>query len=120
VVLVLSLMKVDLSLYKTKTTFISIDTSAVEDFMRSRPHTIDDRQIDPKRASTISILFVYYLLNLFCLVPREEQNSSEAHLTVKKLFVAGLREGINEDSLRQYFSRFGNVVEVLVMKDRDG
>jgi RNA recognition motif-containing protein len=53
-------------------------------------------------------------------VPREEQNSSEAHLTVKKLFVAGLREGINEDNLRQHFSRFGNIVEVLVMKDRDG
>jgi RNA recognition motif-containing protein len=53
-------------------------------------------------------------------VPREEQNSSEAHLTVKKLFVAGLREGINEESLRQHFSRFGNIVEVLVMKDRDG
>jgi len=28
-----------------------IDTSSVEDFMRSRPHTIDNRQIDPKRAS---------------------------------------------------------------------
>jgi RNA recognition motif-containing protein len=56
----------------------------------------------------------------FILVPREEQNSSEAHLTVKKLFVAGLREGINEDNLRQHFSRFGNIVEVLVMKDRDG
>ncbi|CAF1302068.1 unnamed protein product [Rotaria magnacalcarata] len=79
------------------------DTSSVEDFMRSRPHTIDNRQIDPKRA-----------------MPREEQNSSEAHLTVKKLFVAGLREGINEENLRQHFSRFGNIVEVLVMKDRDG
>jgi RNA recognition motif-containing protein len=53
-------------------------------------------------------------------VPREEQNSSEAHLTVKKLFVAGLREGINEDNLRTHFQRFGNIVEVLVMKDRDG
>ena len=28
-----------------------LDTSSVEDFMRSRPHTIDNRQIDPKRAS---------------------------------------------------------------------
>lgn len=53
-------------------------------------------------------------------MPREEQNSSEAHLTVKKLFVAGLREGIDEESLRQHFSRFGNIMEVLVMKDRDG
>lgn len=53
-------------------------------------------------------------------MPREEQNSSEAHLTVKKLFVAGLRDGIDENSLRQHFSRFGNIIEVLVMKDRDG
>lgn len=79
------------------------DTQSVEEFMRSRPHTIDNRQIDPKRA-----------------MPREEQNSSEAHLTVKKLFVAGLREGINEDNLRAHFSRFGNIVEILIMKDREG
>ena len=53
-------------------------------------------------------------------MPREDQNSSEAHLTVKKLFVAGLRDGIDQESLREYFTRFGNVTEVLVMKDRDG
>ncbi len=68
-------------------------------------------------------MFLVYSFNpfdWFVLVPREEQNSSEAHLTVKKLFVAGLREGIDEDNLRVHFSRFGNIVEVLVMKDRDG
>ena len=53
-------------------------------------------------------------------MPREDQNSSEAHLTVKKLFVAGLKDGIDENILREYFSRFGNVTEVLIMKDRDG
>jgi RNA recognition motif-containing protein len=53
-------------------------------------------------------------------VPREDQNSSEAHLSVKKLFIAGLRDGINEENLRQYFSRFGNITEVTVMKDREG
>ncbi|CAF2760546.1 unnamed protein product [Rotaria sp. Silwood2] len=79
------------------------DASSVEDFMRSRPHTIDNRQIDSKRA-----------------MPREDQNSTESHLTVKKLFVAGLRDGIDEACLRQYFSRFGNVTEILVMNDRDG
>ncbi|CAF3234196.1 unnamed protein product [Rotaria socialis] len=79
------------------------DTSAVEDFMRARPHTIDNRLIDTKRA-----------------MPREDQNSAESHLTVKKLFVAGLRDGIDEPCLRQYFTRFGNITEVLVMNDRDG
>ncbi|CAF4437674.1 unnamed protein product, partial [Rotaria magnacalcarata] len=36
------------------------------------------------------------------------------------LFVAGLRDGIDEPCLRQYFTRFGNITEVLVMNDRDG
>lgn len=53
-------------------------------------------------------------------MPREDQNSSEAHLSVKKLFVAGLRDNVDEDNLRDYFSRFGNVLEVLLMKERDG
>jgi hypothetical protein len=35
----------------SKKIFTCLDTSSVEDFMRSRPHTIDSRQIDPKRAS---------------------------------------------------------------------
>jgi hypothetical protein len=53
-------------------------------------------------------------------VPREDKKSTEAHSTVKKLFIAGVRDGIDEDNLRQYFSRFGNITEILVMKDRDG
>ena len=87
--------------------------------MRSRPHTIDNRQIDPKRASKIVSSSALHSLSRFS-VPREDQNSSEAHLTVKKLFVAGLRDGIDQESLREYFTRFGNVTEVLLMKDRDG
>ncbi|CAF0773448.1 unnamed protein product [Didymodactylos carnosus] len=79
------------------------DIAMVDDFMAKRPHSIDGRQIDPKRA-----------------MPREEQNNSDVHLTVKKLFVAGLRDGITEDILRQYFGRYGTIVETIVMKDKDG
>ncbi|CAF0840897.1 unnamed protein product [Didymodactylos carnosus] len=79
------------------------DVAMVDDFMAKRPHLIDGRQIDPKRA-----------------MPREEKNNSDVHLTVKKLFVAGLRDGITEDILRQYFERYGAIVETIVMKDKDG
>jgi len=79
------------------------DEDSVEHFMQARPHNIGNRQIDPKRA-----------------MPREDQNSYEAHLSVKKLFVAGLRDGIDENALREHFNRFGTVTEVLVMKDREG
>lgn len=37
---------------------VNSDTSSVEEFMRSRPHTIDSRQIDPKRASKIAAFYV--------------------------------------------------------------
>ena len=53
-------------------------------------------------------------------MPREAQKSTEAHLTVKKLFITGLRDDIDESILQQYFSRFGNITEILVMKDHDG
>jgi len=51
--------KIQLCLHFINKSFYCIDTSSVEDFMRSRPHTIDNRQIDPKRASTnVSFLFI--------------------------------------------------------------
>lgn len=53
-------------------------------------------------------------------MPREDQNSSESHLTVKKLFVGGLRDGIDEGVLRNYFNQYGNITEILMMNDRDG
>jgi hypothetical protein len=45
-----------------------IDTSSVEDFMRSRPHTLDNRQIDPKRASMNLLLFVCLFIEFIELI----------------------------------------------------
>jgi len=38
-------------------TFINPQT--IDEFMKQRPHTLDGRQIDPKRASMKRFLFVY-------------------------------------------------------------
>lgn len=35
-----------------------------------------------------------------------------------KLFIGGISWDTNEDRLRDYFSRFGEVVEAVIMKDR--
>ncbi|GAB2301351.1 hypothetical protein Dimus_035380 [Dionaea muscipula] len=35
-----------------------------------------------------------------------------------KLFIGGISWETNEDRLREYFSTFGDVVEVVIMKDR--
>ncbi|CAF4783656.1 unnamed protein product, partial [Rotaria socialis] len=71
--------------------------------MKQRPHTIDGRQIDPKRA-----------------MPREEANNDDIHLTVKKIFIGGIRDGLDEESLRKYFEKYGNINDCLLMHDKDG
>lgn len=61
----------------------------VDRLMASRPHELDSREIEPKRA-----------------IPREESGKPESSLSAKKLFVGGIREGtLNEDDLKDYFSK---------------
>ncbi|CAF0959941.1 unnamed protein product [Didymodactylos carnosus] len=71
--------------------------------MANRPHVLDGREIEPKRA-----------------VPREETSKPESALTAKKLFVGGIRDGINETDLSAYFTKYGNVIDSVVMKDAMG
>ena len=54
------------------------------------------RQIDPKRA-----------------IPREE------HLRNTRYFVGGLSPSTNADSMREFFSTFGKVIDATVMVDRE-
>jgi hypothetical protein len=61
----------------------------VDRLMAARPHVLDSREIEPKRA-----------------VPREESGKPESALSAKKLFVGGIREGtIDEHDLNEYFSK---------------
>jgi len=53
-------------------------------------------------------------------VPREEAKNEEVHLTVKKIFIGGIREGLTEDKLKEYFSTFGHVNDCFLMYDKDG
>jgi hypothetical protein len=61
----------------------------VDRLMAGRPHVLDAREIEPKRA-----------------IPREDSSKPESALSAKKLFVGGIREGtINEDDLKEYFTK---------------
>ena len=61
-----------------------------------------------------------FFSSLAVLVPREEANNDEVHLTVKKIFIGGIREGLDEDTLRNYFEKFGHVNDCFLMRDKDG
>ncbi|XP_059921142.1 heterogeneous nuclear ribonucleoprotein A1b isoform X6 [Gadus macrocephalus] len=70
--------------------------------MDARPHKVDGRMVEPKRA-----------------VSREDSNKPGAHVTVKKIFVGGIKEDTEEAQLRDYFSQFGKIDLVEIMTDRN-
>lgn len=52
-------------------------------------------------------------------VPRQDIKRPEAGATVKKLFVGGLRDEHDEENLKEYFKRFGQIRQVSIVTDKD-
>lgn len=74
----------------------------VDDAQNARPHKVDGRVVEPKRA-----------------VPRQDIGRPDASSTVKKLFVGGLKDEHDEDCLREYFTKFGDVATVSIVTDKE-
>ncbi|KAJ7999260.1 hypothetical protein DPEC_G00213590 [Dallia pectoralis] len=74
----------------------------VDASMDARPHKVDGRQVEPKRA-----------------VSREDSFRPGAHTTVKKIFVGGIKEDTEEHHLRDYFDQFGKIEVIDIMTDRN-
>lgn len=47
-----------------------------------------------------------------------DYDGNEANLITKKVFVGGLAEGVTEDQVREAFSAFGNIVDSILLPDR--
>ncbi|KAL4824634.1 hypothetical protein H8958_002666 [Nasalis larvatus] len=73
----------------------------VDAAMNARPHKVDGRVVEPKRA-----------------VSREDSQRPGAHLTVKKIFVGGVKEDTEEHHLRDYFEQYGKIEVTEIMTDQ--
>lgn len=83
--------------------FITYSKSTmVDEAQTARPHKVDGREVEPKRA-----------------VPREDSGKPEAQATVKKVFLGGLKEDVEEHDLKDYFKEFGVVVNVNIVTEKD-
>lgn len=76
--------------------------SMVDAAQEARPHKVDGREVEPKRA-----------------VPREDSGKPEAQATVKKIFLGGLKEDVEEVDLQEYFSKYGTVISVNIVTEKD-
>ncbi|XP_017966560.1 ribonucleoprotein RB97D isoform X2 [Drosophila navojoa] len=82
-----------------------VEPAAVENVQRARPHIIDSKTVDTKRA-----------------FPRHEFNKAIGHLSnikTNKIFLGGLKDCHDESTLREYFSQFGAINSVKVLLDKE-
>lgn len=59
---------------------------------------------------------VVTIANVFA---QQDSNRPGAHVTVKKIFVGGIKEDTEESHLRDYFSQFGKIEVIDIMTDRN-
>ncbi|XP_032289853.1 ribonucleoprotein RB97D [Drosophila virilis] len=82
-----------------------VEPGAVENVQRARPHIIDSKTVDTKRA-----------------FPRHEFNKAIGHLSnikTNKIFLGGLKDCHDESTLREYFAQFGTISSVKVLLDKE-
>ncbi|KAL4063960.1 hypothetical protein V8B97DRAFT_1430915 [Scleroderma yunnanense] len=76
--------------------FLTFEDPESVNAVQAREHILDGKTIDPKRA-----------------IPREE------HLRNTRYFVGGLSHATTAESMREFFSAYGKVVDATVMLDRE-
>lgn len=77
------------------------DPDNVERALENGPHTLDGRTIDPKPCNPRSL------------------HKPKRTGGYPKVFLGGLPPNITETDLRSFFSRYGNVMEVVIMYDQE-
>ncbi|KAG1659698.1 Heterogeneous nuclear ribonucleoprotein A1, A2/B1 [Nymphon striatum] len=78
--------------------------SCVDDVQHQRPHKIDGRVVEPRRA-----------------VPREDANKPESSTKLKicKVFIGGLHSEVEENHLKEYFESYGNITSAKLVTEKD-
>ncbi|GFN78889.1 heterogeneous nuclear ribonucleoprotein a1 [Plakobranchus ocellatus] len=77
------------------------EPDSVDDVQKKRPHKVDEREVETKRA-----------------MPRDDPNINN-QLTVEKMFVGGLKEDTTEEMIRNTFAEYGEIKQVELISDKN-
>lgn len=80
------------------------DPSCVHLVLSAGPHSLDGRTIDPKSCNAKGA---------------QKVKKDAKSINYPKVFLGGLPSNINETLLRQHFSKYGTVVDVIIMYDQE-
>lgn len=69
-----------------------------------------------RRGVVVVVTTVVFFFFFFFL---QDSNRPGAHITVKKIFVGGIKEDTEESHLRDYFQQFGKIEVIDIMTDRN-
>jgi len=81
-----------------------VDPSCISQVMGSKPHTLDGKIIDPKPCSPKHVL--------------QQKKLGAQFPKTHKIFLGGVSMEATEEDVRQYFSKYGSVVEVNFVVDK--
>jgi RNA recognition motif-containing protein len=76
------------------------DPASVDKAQKERPHTLDGKQMDTKRA-----------------IPKDDP-LPENRMVSSKIFVGGLKREVDKKQVEEYFRGFGNVTECILVNDK--
>jgi len=78
------------------------DCSMVDEAMKNRPHTINGRQCQPKRA-----------------VPREDAGNPTSGAAIQKIFIGGIKDKpITKEDIDEYFGKYGTIKDSVIMVEK--
>lgn len=82
------------------------DPKAVQEVLNNRPHTLDNKKIDPKPCTPKTI-------------QQQKKNAAMEHTQTHKIFIGGLAQNATEDEVRNYFVQYGKVTEVVFVINKE-
>ncbi|KAH8385689.1 hypothetical protein KR200_009469, partial [Drosophila serrata] len=94
-----------------------VDPQAVENVQRARPHSIDNKNVETKRALPRHD-FIKGGTGLG-RAPSASCAIGMANTKTSKIFLGGLKDCHDEKSICEYFSQFGKIAHVKLLLDRE-